>query len=126
MFSRVLIPALLLLTCSSGYGQDSTAVAEEKSVSTRYSLAVIDDATFYSDLPPDAAQILNQVLVEPNFGIRYKDRLTFSTSLIGLSATYDHTASTLRVKETYTTLSAGDFGFTAGRKRRASRSTAIS
>lgn len=116
MSSRVLIPALLLLTCSSGYGQDNTAVAEEKSVSTRYSLAVIDDATFYSGLPAHAAQVLNQVLVEPNFGIRYKDRLTFSTSLIGVGATYEHTASTLRVKETYTTLSVGDFDFTAGRK----------
>lgn len=116
MSPRVLIPALLLLTCSSGSAQDKPAPAEEKSVSTRYSLAVIDDATFYSGLPAHAPHILNQILLEPNFGIRYKDRLTFSTSLIGLGATYDHTASTLRVKETYTTLSAGEFDFTAGRK----------
>ncbi|WP_162601930.1 hypothetical protein [Occallatibacter savannae] len=85
-------------------------------MSTRYSLAVIDDATFYTGSPAHTPQILNQVLVEPNFGIRYKDRLTFSTSLIGLSATYDHTASTLHVKETYAGFSAGDFDFTAGRK----------
>jgi len=77
---------------------------------------VIDDATFYSGVPAHAPQILNQLLLEPNFAIRYKDRLTFSTSLIGLSATYDHTASTLRVKETYAGLSAGDFDISAGRK----------
>ena len=59
---------------------------------TRYSITVIDDATFYSGLPAQhAPQILNQVLVEPTFDIRYQSRLTFSTSLIGLSATYDPT-----------------------------------
>jgi hypothetical protein len=117
MLTRVLIPALLLLlTCSSTSAQDPGASGEETSVSTRYSLAVIDDATFYSGNPANAPQVLDQVLVEPNFGIRYKDRVTFSTSLIGLSATYDHTVSTLRVKEMYAGLSAGEFDFTAGRK----------
>jgi hypothetical protein len=117
MLTRVLIPALLLLlTCSSTSAQDPGASGEETSVSTRYSLVVIDDATFYSGNPANAPQVLDQVLVEPNFGIRYKDRVTFSTSLIGLSATYDHTVSTLRVKEMYAGLSAGDFDFTAGRK----------
>jgi len=117
MPSRVLIPALLLpLICSIASAQDPDAPTEETSVSTRYSLALIDDATFYSGTPAHAPQILNQVLVQPTFDIRYKDRLTFSTSVVGLSATYDHTASTLHVKETYASLSAGDFDFTAGRK----------
>ena len=117
MLPRVLISALLLiLTCSPASAQNTPAPAEQKSVSTRYSLAIIDDATFYSGTPEHAPQILNQVLLEPNFGIRYKDRLTFSTSLIGLAATYDNTSSTLRVKETYAGISAGDFDFTAGRK----------
>jgi len=117
MLPRVLISVLLLLlTCTSVSAQDPAPSTEESSVSTRYSLAVIDDATFYSGTASHTPQILNQVLLEPTFGIRYKDRLTFSTSLIGLSATYDHTASTLHVKETYTALSAGDFDFTAGRK----------
>ena len=117
MLLRVFIRALLLLlTCSGVSAQNNAPSKEENAVSTRYSFAVIDDATFYTGLPTHAPQILNQVLVEPNFGIRYKDRLTFSTSLIGISATYDHTASTLHVKETYTTLSAGDFDFRAGRK----------
>ena len=117
MLPRVLISALLLLlTYVSASAQDNTVSTEESSVSTRYSLAVIDDATFYSGAPPHTPKILNQVLLEPTFGIRYKDRLTFATSLIGLSSTYDHTASTFRVKETYTALSAGDFDITAGRK----------
>jgi len=117
MFPRVLIPALLLLlTCFTASAQDTPASTEERPMSTRYSLAVIDDATFYSGIPAHTPNILNQVLVEPNFGIRYRDRFTFSTSLIGLSATYDHTASIFHVKETYTTLSAGDFDFTFGRK----------
>jgi len=115
MLARVLIPTLLLMASTLACAQDPPP-AEENPVSTRYSLAVIDDASFYSGTPANAPQILNQILVEPNFGIRYKDRVTFSTRLIGLSATYDHTSSTLRVKETYTTLSEGDFDFTAGRK----------
>jgi hypothetical protein len=117
MQSRVLISTLiLLLTCASASAQDPAPSSEENSVSTRYSLVVIDDATFYSGTPAHAPQILNQVLVEPNFAIRYKDRVTFSTSPIGLSSTYDHTSSTLHIKETYTSLSARDFDFTAGRK----------
>jgi len=115
MNRQCLIPMILLLVASAS-AQDPPPPAEESSASTRYSLAVIDDATFYSGVPAHAPQILNQLLLEPNFAIRYKDRLTFSTSLIGLSATYDHTASTLRVKETYAGLSAGDFDISAGRK----------
>jgi hypothetical protein len=117
MFLRVLIPVLLLpLICSAASAQDPPSSTEESSVSTRYSLALIDDATFYSGTPEHAPQILNQVLLEPTFGIRYKNRLTFSTSPIGLTSTYDHTVSTLHIKETYAGLSAGDFDFTAGRK----------
>jgi len=115
MNRQCLIPMILLLVASAS-AQDPPPPAEESSASTRYSLAVIDDATFYSGVPAHAPQILNQLLLEPNFAIRYKDRLTFSTSLIGLSATYDHTASTLRVKETYAGLSGGDFDISAGRK----------
>jgi len=114
--NRQCLISMILLLVASASAQDPPPPAEESSASTRYSLAVIDDATFYSGVPAHAPQILNQLLLEPNFAIRYKDRLTFSTSLIGLSATYDHTASTLRVKETYAGLSAGDFDISAGRK----------
>ncbi len=47
---RLLISALILATAwSCAHAQDPPP-AEESSLSTRYSLAVIDDATFYSDL----------------------------------------------------------------------------
>ncbi len=104
-----------LAACTCIDAQDPPA-AEESSLSTRYSLAVIDDATFYNGLRQPGPQVLNQVLVEPTFDLRYMNRLTFSTSLIGLSTMYTDTATTGRVKETYAGLSAGDFDFTAGRK----------
>lgn len=117
MRKGVLISAILLgLARTSGLAEDPPAPPEEKSIKTRYSITVIDDATFYAGRPYPTPEVLNQTLVEPTFDLRYQQRLTFSTSLIGLSTTYDHTASTLRVKETYTGLSLGDFDFTAGRK----------
>jgi hypothetical protein len=116
MNSRLLISALFLATAWSCASAQDPPAAEENAVSTRYSLAIIDDATFSSGLPHPAPQVLNQVLVEPTFDLRYQNRLSFSTSIIGLSTTYSDTASTLRVKETYAGLSAGDFDFTAGRK----------
>ena len=112
---RLLISLLVSLLAAKARAQDPAA-ADQSSINTRYSLAVIDDATFYSGLPQHAPQVLNQVLVEPTFDLRYQSRLTFSTSLIGLSTTYSDTASTLHVKETYAGLSVGDFDFTAGRK----------
>ena len=61
--------------------------------------------------------MLNQVLVEPPFDLRYQSRLTFSTSLIGLSTTFSDTASaTSRARRPTADVSAGDFDFTAGRK----------
>ncbi|WP_348263374.1 hypothetical protein P8935_02195 [Telmatobacter sp. DSM 110680] len=113
---RVLILVLAFAAAWSYVQAQDPPPAEESSLSTRYSLAVIDDATFYNGMPPSQPAILNQVLVEPTFDIRYRNRYTFSTSVIGLSTTYTDTASTLRVKETYAGLSAGDFDFTLGRK----------
>ena len=113
---RLLISVLALaMAWSCAHAQDPPP-AEESSVSTRYSLAIIDDATFYGDISQPTPQVLNQVLVEPTFSIRYHDRLSFSTSLIGFSTTYTGTATKMLVKETYAGLSAGDFDFTAGRK----------
>ncbi|MGA2351083.1 MAG: hypothetical protein ABSF70_11675 [Terracidiphilus sp.] len=82
----------------------------------RYSLAVIDDATLYSNLQLPVPTILNQVLVEPSISVRYLDRWSFSSSLIGVAETFTDTYTQLRVKETYAGLSAGDFDFTAGRR----------
>jgi hypothetical protein len=106
---------LLLIGSHYARAQDA-APSEEGQFKTRYSVSVIDDATFYGNLREPLPTVLNQVLVEPSFGLRYQDRLSFSTSLIGLAGTYSGNYSRLRVKETYASLSAGDFDFTAGRK----------
>jgi hypothetical protein len=121
MKSHLLIPALLLAAWIPIYAQSPAtnsdpANSESGPLQTRYSVSIIDDATFYSDLRSPIPSVLNQVLVEPSFGLRYQNRLSFSTSLIGLAGTYSDNYSQLRVKETYAGLSAGDFDFTAGRK----------
>jgi hypothetical protein len=82
----------------------------------RYSFAVIDDATFYTNLRVKAPQVLNQLLLEPSFTLRYRDRWSFSSSVVGLASTYGDTHTGLRVKEAYAGLSAGDFDFMAGRR----------
>ena len=54
-------------------------------------------------------EFLNQLLLEPKATLRYHERFTVSSSLIGLADTYGGTHSKLRVKETYIGISAGDF-----------------
>ncbi|MGA9585502.1 MAG: hypothetical protein WBQ95_09255, partial [Terracidiphilus sp.] len=115
-FRARLAVLIFMAACAPVHAQDPPPASEETSLSTRYALAVIDDATFYNGLRQPGPQVLNQVLVEPTFDLRYLNRLTFSTSLIGLATTYTDTVSTGRVKETYVGLSASDFDFTAGRK----------
>jgi hypothetical protein len=95
--------------------QDPPA-SEENSIDTRFSLATIDDATFYGGKSHSQPSVLNQVLLEPTFDLRYQRRLTFSTSLIGQTTTYTDNTSQLHVKELYGGLSAGDLDFTLGRK----------
>ena len=82
----------------------------------RYSFAAIDDATFYSNLQVPAPKVLNQILLEPSFTLRYRQRWSLSSSVVGVASTYSDTATQLRVKETYAGLSAGDFDFTLGRR----------
>jgi len=102
---------------STGQGAISQdATPPESHRDTRYSLAVIDDATFYSDLQAPLPQVQNQVLVEPSLTLRYKPRWSFSTSLIGVADRYTDNFSQIRVKEAYAGLSAGDFDFMAGRR----------
>jgi hypothetical protein len=112
----VSISVALLLIGSCCAGAQDAASSEDGQFKTRYSVSIIDDATFYGDLREPLPTVLNQVLVEPSFGLRYRDRLSFSSSLIGLAGAYSDNYSQLRVKETYASLSAGDFDFTAGRK----------
>ncbi|HEY2466955.1 MAG TPA: hypothetical protein VGI45_03805 [Terracidiphilus sp.] len=114
MNSRSLIPVLLLFAVTAS-AQDPPP-PEDNSVNTRFSLAIIDDATFYGNRTASQPSVLNQVLVEPTFAVRYRQRITFSTSLIGQSTAYFDNVSQLHVKELYSDLSAGDFDFTLGRK----------
>jgi hypothetical protein len=111
--------SISLLLALSGWASaqtQGTGAQEESTVTTRYSIAVIDDATFYGGLQAPLPTVWNQVLLEPSFAVRDQDRFKFSTSLIGVESTYTDNASQLRVKETYASVSAGDFDFTAGRK----------
>jgi len=111
---RLTISILMVLTALPLAAQD--APPAESRVDVRYSVAVIDDATLYGNLQAPLPEVLNQVLLEPSFSLRYLHRWTFSTSLIGLTDTYTDTINQLRVKETYAGLSAGDFDFMAGRR----------
>ncbi len=112
--SAFISAALIVAGACSAQGQDASM--EESPWRTRYSVSAIDDATFYGNLREPLPTVLNQVLVEPSFGVRYQQRLTFSTSLIGITRSYTDNSSQLRVKEAYVGVSAGDFDFTAGRK----------
>ncbi|MGO8759178.1 MAG: hypothetical protein ACLQG3_13730 [Terracidiphilus sp.] len=105
-----------ILAASAAMAVAQGAAPKESRYETRYSVEAIDDATFYGDLGAPLPTVLNQVLLEPAFGIRDRDRWKFSTSLIGLTATYSDTSTQLRVREMYGGLSAGDFDFTVGRK----------
>lgn len=88
----------------------------ESAVETRFTVAAIDDATFYGKLREPLPTVLNRVLIEPTFSMRYKDRAKFSTSVVGETETYEDTATQVRVKELYGGVSLGDFDVTAGRK----------
>jgi hypothetical protein len=129
MILRLLIPAVLLawtlqLTAQEtltpeNYAPDSPAQdaqPQESRHDSRYSLAVIDDVTLYSNLRAPIPKLLNQLLIEPTFTYRYKPTFSFSTSLVGVADKYSGTYTQLRVKETYAGISAGDFDFMAGRR----------
>ena len=112
-----LFPLLLLSSaCAAAVAQNDPPALEESNYSTRYAVAVIDDATFYGNLKEPLPKILNQLLLEPTFSLKYRSRWNFSTSLIENEVTYADTSARFRVKETYAGLSAGDFDFLAGRK----------
>jgi hypothetical protein len=115
---RVYLFPLILLSsaCAPTIAQNDPPAPEESNYSTRYAVALIDDATFYGNLKQPLPKVLNQLLLEPTFSLKYRSRWNFSTSLIENEVTYADTAAQFRVKETYAGLSAGDFDFLAGRK----------
>ncbi|HKF49987.1 MAG TPA: hypothetical protein VKB38_21670 [Terracidiphilus sp.] len=115
-------PAHVIALCVVAAGLAQCAAAQDppaqegSAYETRYSIAVINDATFYANTAPHVPAVLNQMLVEPTFDLHYRQRWSFSTSLIGGTTTYTDNTTQLHVRETYTGLSVGDFDFTAGRK----------
>ena len=110
--SAILVAGAMTLCSQSQNGSASG----DKRHETRYSVGVIDDATFYSSLPAHMPVALNRVLVEPSLGVKFDDRLTLSTSLIQVSTTHEDTATQVLARETYAGLSAGDFDLSVGRK----------
>lgn len=111
-----LIPILFLASTVLGAHAQDPGPGAGTPLKTRFSVSVIDDATFYGGLRQPLPTVLNRVLVEPSLSLRYRDRWGFSTSLIGMTSTYSDTSSRLHVKEMYGSISAGDFDIAAGRK----------
>lgn len=116
MNNSLLIPAFFILSATICVRAQNPPASDASRFETRFSLSVIDDATFYGNRTEPVPAVLNQVLVEPSFSVHYRNRLTVASSPIGLSGTYSDNYTQLRVKETYADLSAGDFDFTLGRK----------
>ena len=115
MNRSILIPILLWSVAAGACAQSDNA-SEGSRFDTRYALSVFDDATFYGDRKEPVPAVLNQVLVEPQLSVRYRDRITVATSLIGLSGAYSDNFTDMRVRESYADLTAGDFEVTAGRR----------
>ena len=113
---RIFAVGLILISGAWTVAAQDDPAPEESRFSTRYSVAVIDDATFYGDVSGPIPRTLNQVLLEPTFSAKYRSRWTFSTSIVGTETRYTDNVAHIRVKETYAGLSAGDFDFMAGRK----------
>jgi hypothetical protein len=120
---RLLIPFLLaacMQLAAQGIPVQNTPAQDapppEPMHDFRYSVALIDDATLYSNLQVPIPKVLNQLLLEPSFTFRYRQRWTLASSLVGLADTNTDTYTQLRVKEAYAGLSAGDFDFMAGRR----------
>jgi len=111
------IPALLIAVSMQGAAQETTAQdapPAEPTHDLRYTVRVIDDATFYSNLipplPEGASGFLtdpkvtlfqNQLLLEPSFTLRYQSRWTLASSVVALA-------------DSHGGLSAADFDAPAG------------
>jgi len=115
MNGRVAISILVLGAACSACAQDAGS-SQERRFATRYSVQAINDTTLYGNRNPRMPATLNQLLLEPAFSVRFRNRWSFSSSLVGSTATSSDTRSRVFVKETYAGLSAGDFDFMAGRK----------
>jgi len=101
---RLLIPIILTAAPWQSIAQDTPAQdtsGQQSHRDFRYSVAAIEDATFYSNLvppqPSPAGQPLNdfsvtllqnQILLEPSFTLRYRSRWSIASSVVGLAETF--------------------------------------
>jgi hypothetical protein len=114
MKHRFLIPAILLAASLPLASQDNPVqdkssqdnpaqevLQPESHHDFRYSVAVIDDATFYSSLQPPlpapenqflndpiVTLLQNRLLLEPSFTLRYRSRWSVASSVVGLTETF--------------------------------------
>ena len=96
--AQIILVSLLLAIAASAAAQDE-APAEPRH-DFRYSLAVINDGTFFSSLqpplPPTANQLVdpivtlyqNQLLLEPSFTLRYHSRWSLAASVVGAATSF--------------------------------------
>jgi hypothetical protein len=92
-------PALLLIA-TARYAAAQNDPQSEPRTDFRYSLSVINDATFDSNLQPPlpvSANMLtdpsvtlfeNQLLLEPSFTFRYGSRWSIASSVVGVADSY--------------------------------------
>ncbi len=82
----MLLSVILTLGALTTAAQDASSTSESR-YDTRYSVGVIDDATFCSSLSEPAPTVLNQELLEPSFSVHLAHRWSFSTNLLEASTT---------------------------------------
>jgi hypothetical protein len=113
---RMVVTSVVVLALTWKTAAQRSSSPQESAFSTRYSVTVLDDVTYYSDVSAPVPVVKNQLLLEPTFDIKYRNRWKVSTSAAGVETTYRDNVARLRVKEAYAGVSAGDWDFMAGRK----------
>jgi hypothetical protein len=116
MIRIIAISFLLALGFIVRAQEPAPAFASVSNYNFHYVFSAIDDATFYADRSAPISAAINQLLVEPKATLKYKDRLTFSSNLVGVVVASSDTYSRLKVRESYVGLSDGEFDFLAGRR----------
>ncbi len=119
--SSAFIGVLVILCLSiAGFAQepaaaDNASVEKPKTVS-RYALSIVEEGALYAGLRAPLPRAGNLLLLQPSFQYRRGERWRFSTSLAAVTNSYQETHAKLRVKETYFSVTAGDWDFAAGKR----------
>jgi hypothetical protein len=95
----LICPILLVLTATTFIVAQDDRAPERRS-DFRYSLSIIDDATFDSSLrpplpatanmltDPSVTLLQNQLLLEPSFTLRYRSRWSFVGNVVGVAGSF--------------------------------------